>query len=362
MRPVRRRDRRADRGRRRGRCCAARRRRPRRSATCRWWPARSSSTCSSDTLRRGLRQGLPRPHAALAVARGLPHPADHQGRVRHRRRSVAGSRRPGVPVEFSKGEAGRGQHEINLDYTDRGRDGRPQPRLQDGGEGDRRAQRAVGHRSWPSTTSTTPARRCHIHSSLWYADGTSALLTTTTARTDMSETVPLVPRRPDRDRAASSACCGRRRSTATSGSSPARGRRPPSAGAIDNRTLGLPQGRPRRRHAGRVPHPGRRRQHLPRLRRRRSPAACTASANRSSRRRPSTATATTSTDLRPHPLEPRRRHRRCGSPRPLAKECLRRRRPPPPAQLRPPGVDGVQPLRHRLGAAPLLRTLLSAAR
>ena len=54
--------------------------------------------------------------AALAVPRGLPHPADDQGRVRHRRDPSRPRRRPGVPVEFSKGEAGRGQHEINLDY------------------------------------------------------------------------------------------------------------------------------------------------------------------------------------------------------------------------------------------------------
>ena len=65
----------------------------------------------------------------------------------------------GVPVEFSKGEAGRGQHEINLDYTDGGRDGRPQQRLQDGGEGDRPPATVARSASWPSTTSTTPARR-----------------------------------------------------------------------------------------------------------------------------------------------------------------------------------------------------------
>ena len=36
-------------------------------------------------LRRGLREGLSRPAAALAVARGLPHPADDEGRVHPRR-------------------------------------------------------------------------------------------------------------------------------------------------------------------------------------------------------------------------------------------------------------------------------------
>ena len=49
----------------------------------------------------------------------------------------------GVPVEFSKGEAGKGQHEINLDYTTARRDGRPQHRLQERRQGDRRAQRPL---------------------------------------------------------------------------------------------------------------------------------------------------------------------------------------------------------------------------
>ena len=55
-----------------------------------------------------------------------------------------GLRGAGFPVEFSKGEAGKGQHELNLTYQDRGRDGRHQPDLQERGEGDRRRRRSVG--------------------------------------------------------------------------------------------------------------------------------------------------------------------------------------------------------------------------
>ena len=51
----------------------------------------------------------------------------------------------GVPVEFSKGEWGPGQHEINLRYADAARDGRPPRDLQAGGEGDRRRAGARGH-------------------------------------------------------------------------------------------------------------------------------------------------------------------------------------------------------------------------
>ena len=50
----------------------------------------------------------------------------------------------GIPVEFSKGEAEAGQHEINLRYADALDDGRPPCRLQERSEGDRRAPRAVG--------------------------------------------------------------------------------------------------------------------------------------------------------------------------------------------------------------------------
>ena len=59
---------------------------------------------------------LPRPHAELAVPRGLQHPPDDQGGGRARRDAALACAAPGMPVEFSKGEAGRGQHEINLTY------------------------------------------------------------------------------------------------------------------------------------------------------------------------------------------------------------------------------------------------------
>ena len=59
----------------------------------------------------GLTPGLP-------VPRGLPHPPDHQGggaRPRDPQRDGGGAR---CPVEFSKGEWGRGQEEINLRYAE----------------------------------------------------------------------------------------------------------------------------------------------------------------------------------------------------------------------------------------------------
>ncbi len=72
----------------------------------------------------------------------------------------------GVPVEFSKGEAGRGQHEINLDYA-------PAVEMADRNLIYKNAAKEIAHQhgraitfmakwDWDDTGSS-----CHIHSSLW---------------------------------------------------------------------------------------------------------------------------------------------------------------------------------------------------
>jgi len=80
----------------------------------------------------------------------------------------------GVPVEFSKGEAGRGQHEINLDYTtavemaDRNsvyKNGAKEMAALSG-----RSISFMAKYDFNDTGSS-----CHIHSSLWSLDGESAL-------------------------------------------------------------------------------------------------------------------------------------------------------------------------------------------
>ena len=80
----------------------------------------------------------------------------------------------GVPVEFSKGEAGRGQHEINLDYTtavemaDRNsvyKNGAKEMAALSG-----RSISFMAKYDFNDTGSS-----CHIHSSLWSLDGEKAL-------------------------------------------------------------------------------------------------------------------------------------------------------------------------------------------
>ena len=64
----------------------------------------------------------------------------------------------GVPVEFSKGEAGKGQHEINLVYAE-ALEMADRNTIYKNGAKEIADSTAGRSRSWPSTTWTTSARR-----------------------------------------------------------------------------------------------------------------------------------------------------------------------------------------------------------
>lgn len=80
----------------------------------------------------------------------------------------------GVPVEFSKGEAGKGQHEINLDYT-------TAVEMADRNSVYKTAAKEIAHFNGRSVTFMAKydfadtGSSCHIHSSLWSLDGQQAL-------------------------------------------------------------------------------------------------------------------------------------------------------------------------------------------
>lgn len=80
----------------------------------------------------------------------------------------------GVPVEFSKGEAGRGQHEINLDYT-------TAVEMADRNSVYKLAAKEIAHFHGRSVSFMAKydfndtGSSCHIHSSLWSLDGSTAL-------------------------------------------------------------------------------------------------------------------------------------------------------------------------------------------
>ncbi len=80
----------------------------------------------------------------------------------------------GVPVEFSKGEAGRGQHEINLDYT-------TAVEMADRNSVYKTAAKEIAHFHGRSVSFMAKydfndtGSSCHIHSSLWSLDGDTAV-------------------------------------------------------------------------------------------------------------------------------------------------------------------------------------------
>jgi len=80
----------------------------------------------------------------------------------------------GVPVEFSKGEAGRGQHEINLDYAEA-------VEMADRNLVYKTAAKEIAHQHGRSVSFMAKyafddtGSSCHIHSSLWSPDGNQAL-------------------------------------------------------------------------------------------------------------------------------------------------------------------------------------------
>lgn len=92
--------------------------------------------------------------------------------IRDIRNSMDGA---GVPVEFSKGEAGKGQHEINLVYSDALTMADRHVVYKNGAkEIASRHGRAVTFMAKYSMDQVGSS--CHIHSSVWNADGTESLM------------------------------------------------------------------------------------------------------------------------------------------------------------------------------------------
>jgi glutamine synthetase len=93
----------------------------------------------------------------------------------------------GVPVEFSKGEAGRGQHEINLDYT-------TAVEMADRNSVYKLAAKEIAHFHGRSVSFMAKydfndtGSSCHVHSSLWSPDGATAVFDDHHGLHGMSET------------------------------------------------------------------------------------------------------------------------------------------------------------------------------
>ncbi len=111
--------------------------------------------------------------------------------------SVVGSRGAGMPVEFSKGEAGRGQHELNLTFQ-------PALEMADINMVFKNAVKEIAAQFGRSVTFMAKphfddgGNSCHIHSSLWADDGARSVMPGDGEHAH-ERRVPLVPRRADGD-------------------------------------------------------------------------------------------------------------------------------------------------------------------
>src|ERR1700686_4161371 len=81
----------------------------------------------------------------------------------------------GVPVEFSKGEAGRGQHEINLVYADAVKMADRHVIYKNGAK-EIAAQHGRAITFMAKYSMDDVGSSCHVHSSLWDAAATRSLM------------------------------------------------------------------------------------------------------------------------------------------------------------------------------------------
>jgi glutamine synthetase len=81
----------------------------------------------------------------------------------------------GIPVEFSKGEAGRGQHEINLRYAD-ALEMADRHVIYKNGVKEIAALHDRAITFMAKYDMTESGSSCHVHSSVWNASGTSSLM------------------------------------------------------------------------------------------------------------------------------------------------------------------------------------------
>ena len=91
--------------------------------------------------------------------------------IRQIRNAMRGA---GIPVEFSKGEFGKGQHEINITYSD-ALSNADHHALYKNGVKEIAAMNGVAATFMAKWTMDEAGSSCHLHSSIWNAKGTKSL-------------------------------------------------------------------------------------------------------------------------------------------------------------------------------------------
>src|SRR5215213_2212274 len=98
-----------------------------------------------------------------------------------------GMRGAGIPVEFSKGEFGKGQHEINITYSD-ALSNADNHALYKHGAKEIAELNDVAVTFMAKWTMAEAGSSCHLHSSVWSADGSSSLMWSDDGDRHMSDT------------------------------------------------------------------------------------------------------------------------------------------------------------------------------
>ena len=189
-------------------------------------------------LRGGRREGLPRAHAALATSSRTTTSSRRPATSTSSARSATAWTTRASRSSSRRARPGKGQHEINLVYADAGRDGRPA----------RRSTRTAPRRSRRSTGASLTfmakysmddvGSSCHVHSSVWDADGTESLMWGDDATDHLSAGRSAVGSAASSTRGGELAWMFAPTSTRTSATSRSRGHRPRSRGVTTTARAG----------------------------------------------------------------------------------------------------------------------------
>jgi glutamine synthetase len=135
-----------------------------------------------ELAERGYRD--PRPSSPYIMDYHMLQTTKDEWFIRQVRNGMRGA---GIPVEFSKGEFGKGQHEINITYSDALSNADHHAMYKHGAK-EIAALNGVALTFMAKWTMAEAGSSCHLHSSVWNADGTESLMWSDSGEHHMSET------------------------------------------------------------------------------------------------------------------------------------------------------------------------------
>jgi glutamine synthetase len=135
-----------------------------------------------ELAERGYRE--PRPSSPYIMDYHMLQTTRDEWLIRQIRNHMRGA---GIPIEFSKGEFGKGQHEINITYSD-ALSNADNHALYKNGVKEIAELNGVAATFMAKWTMAEAGSSCHIHSSVWDAAGSESLMWNGEAQDNMSDT------------------------------------------------------------------------------------------------------------------------------------------------------------------------------